>query len=82
MDKTKDQPTTRKSFAGETLGRNRSAAGCARKSLSGREYVSLTSQVRKIGPRASTANLAPVKGMQGRTWILWSPKEIAPIHPV
>jgi len=40
---------------------------------SGREYVSLTLADPAIGPRRIYANLAPVKGEEGRHVILWNP---------
>lgn len=41
---------------------------------SGREYVSLTLADPMIGPRKIYANLAPVKGQDGRHVILWNPQ--------
>lgn len=41
---------------------------------SGREYVSLTLADPAIGPRKIYANLAPVKGEEGRHVILWNPQ--------
>ncbi|MGB6230155.1 MAG: DUF736 domain-containing protein [Litorimonas sp.] len=40
---------------------------------SGREYVSLTLADPAIGPRKVYANIAPVKGEDGRHVILWNP---------
>ncbi|HAE27596.1 MULTISPECIES: DUF736 domain-containing protein [Hyphomonas] len=41
---------------------------------SGREYVSITIADPQIGPRRIYANLAPVKGREGRHVILWNPR--------
>jgi len=46
-----------------------------RAASSGREYVSLTLADPAIGPRKVYANLAPVKGEDGRHVILWNPKD-------
>lgn len=40
---------------------------------SGCEYISLTLADPQIGPRRVYANLAPVKGKEGRHVILWNP---------
>ena len=42
---------------------------------SGREYVSLTLATPEIGPRKVYANIAPVKGDEGRHVILWNPAD-------
>ncbi len=42
---------------------------------SGREYVSMTLADPQIGPRKIFANLAPVKGKEGRHVILWNPRD-------
>lgn len=42
---------------------------------SGREYVSLTLADPGISDRRIYANLAPVKGQEGRHVILWNPKD-------
>lgn len=39
---------------------------------SGREYLSITLADPQIGPRKIYANLAPVKGQEGRHVILWN----------
>ena len=39
----------------------------------GREYISITLADPQIGPRRIYANLAPVKGKEGRHVILWNP---------
>ena len=41
---------------------------------SGREYISITLADPQIGPRRIFANLAPVKGREGRHVILWNPR--------
>jgi uncharacterized protein (DUF736 family) len=45
-----------------------------RAKTSGREYVSLTFADPTIGPRRIFANLAPVKGQEGRHVVLWNPR--------
>ncbi|MEM0985108.1 MAG: DUF736 domain-containing protein [Pseudomonadota bacterium] len=42
---------------------------------SGREYISLTLADPQIGPRKLYANIAPVKGEDGRHVILWNPRD-------
>ena len=42
---------------------------------SGREYVSITLADPQIGPSRIYANLAPVKGHDGRHVILWNPSQ-------
>jgi len=74
MDKTEETQPDYRIFAGETS--TEIGGGWMRTAKSsGREYVSLTLADPQIGPRRIYANLAPVKGMQGRHVILWSPKE-------
>lgn len=59
-------------FAGETA--TEVGGGWIRKSkASGRDYVSITLADPQIGPRRIYANLAPVKGKEGRHVILWNP---------
>ena len=59
-------------FAGETS--TEIGGGWLRKAkASGREYVSITLADPQIGPRKIYANLAPVKGKNGRHIILWNP---------
>lgn len=59
-------------FAGETS--TEIGGGWVRKAKnSGREYVSITLADPQIGPRRIYANLAPVKGKEGRYVILWNP---------
>jgi len=60
-------------FAGETS--TEIGGGWVRKAkASGREYVSITLADPQIGPRKIYANLAPVKGREGRHVILWNPQ--------
>ena len=59
-------------FAGETS--TESGGGWVRKAKNtGREYISITLADPQIGPRRIYANLAPVKGKEGRHVILWNP---------
>ena len=59
-------------FAGEKS--TEIGGGWVRKAKnSGREYVSITLADPQIGPRRIYANLAPVKGKEGRHVILWNP---------
>ena len=59
-------------FAGETS--TEIGGGWIRTAKSsGHEYVSITLADPQIGPRKVFANLAPVKGKQGRHVILWNP---------
>ena len=59
-------------FAGETS--TEIGGGWVRKAKnSGREYISITLADPQIGPRRIYANLAPVKGKEGRHVILWNP---------
>jgi uncharacterized protein (DUF736 family) len=60
-------------FAGDTS--TEIGGGWMRKAKpSGREYLSMTFADPAIGPRRIYANLAPVKGKEGRHVILWNPK--------
>jgi uncharacterized protein (DUF736 family) len=60
-------------FAGDTA--TEIGGGWMRKAKqSGREYLSMTFADPAIGPRRIYANLAPVKGKEGRHVILWNPK--------
>jgi len=60
-------------FAGESS--TEIGGGWLRKAkASGREYVSITLADPQIGPRKIYANLAPVKGREGRHVILWNPQ--------
>ncbi|MEM1389567.1 MAG: DUF736 domain-containing protein [Pseudomonadota bacterium] len=59
-------------FAGETS--TEIGGGWVRKAKNtGREYISITLADPQIGPRRIYANLAPVKGKEGRHVILWNP---------
>lgn len=61
-------------FAGETS--TEIGGGWIRtEKTSGREYVSMTLADPQIGPRKIFANLAPVKGKEGRHVILWNPRD-------
>ncbi|MGE0184054.1 MAG: DUF736 domain-containing protein [Parvularculaceae bacterium] len=60
-------------YAGET-GTEIGGGWVRKAKTSGREYVSLTFADPQIGPRKIYANLAPVKGKEGRHIILWSPR--------
>ena len=61
-------------YAGETS--TEIGGGWLRKAkMSGREYVSITLADPQIGPRKIYANLAPVKGKEGRHVILWNPRD-------
>ncbi|MEM7729325.1 MAG: DUF736 domain-containing protein [Pseudomonadota bacterium] len=55
--------------AGAPIG----AGWTRRAKSSGRDYVSLTLADPAIGPRKVYANIAPVKGEDGRHVILWNP---------
>ena len=72
-DKTADMQPDYRIYAGEKnadIG-----GGWVRKAkASGRDYVSLTLADPLIGPRKIYANLAPVKGEEGRCVILWNPQ--------
>ncbi|MEL7033924.1 MAG: DUF736 domain-containing protein [Pseudomonadota bacterium] len=61
-------------FAGETS--TEIGGGWVRKAKnSGRDYVSITLADPQIGPRKIFANLAPLKGQDGRHVILWNPRD-------
>lgn len=61
-------------FAGDTS--TEIGGGWIRKAkTSGRDYVSITLADPQIGPRKIFANLAPVKGKNGRHVILWNPRD-------
>ena len=61
-------------FAGETS--TEIGGGWVRKAKSsGRDYVSIPLADPQIGPRKIFANLAPVKGQNGRHVILWNPRD-------
>ena len=61
-------------FAGETS--TEIGGGWVRKAKnSGRDYVSITLADPHIGPRKIFANLAPLKGQDGRHVILWNPRD-------
>ena len=61
-------------YAGETS--TEIGGGWVRKAKSsGRDYVSITLADPQIGPRKIFANLAPVKGQNGRHVILWNPRD-------
>lgn len=71
-DKELDGQPDYRIFAGETS--TEIGGGWVRKAKSsGREYVSITLADPQIGPRRIYANLAPVKGKEGRHVILWNP---------
>lgn len=73
-DKTADDQPDYRVFAGE--GSTEIGGGWIRRSKqSGRDYVSLTLADPVICPRRIFANLAPVRGRQGRHVILWNPRE-------
>lgn len=73
-DKTKDGDPDYRIFAGETS--TEIGGGWRRKAkASGRDYVSITFADPQIGPRKIYANLAPVKGKEGRHVILWNPRD-------
>ena len=55
--------------AGAPIGAGWTKTGKA----SGRDYISLTLADPAIGPRKVYANIAPVKGEDGRHVILWNP---------
>lgn len=71
-DKAADSQPDYRIFAGEKpieIG-----GGWLRKAkTSGREYLSITLADPHLGPRRIFANLAPVKGREGRHVILWNP---------
>lgn len=72
--KTSDMQPDFRIFAGS--GGSDIGGGWFRKAnVTGREYVSLTLADPAIGPRKVYANLAPVKGDEGRHVILWNPKD-------
>lgn len=72
-DKSGDDQPDYRIFAGES--RSEIGGGWMQKAKSsGREYVSLTLADPQIGPRRIFANLAPVKGKDGRHVILWNPQ--------
>ena len=61
-------------FAGETS--TEIGGGWVSKAKnSGRDYVSITLADPQIGPRKIFANLAPLKGQDGRHVILWNPRD-------
>ena len=61
-------------YAGETS--TEIGGGWVRKAKnSGRDYVSITLADPQIGPRKIFANLAPLKGQDGRHVILWNPRD-------
>ena len=73
IEKTADRQPDYRIFAGETS--TEIGGGWVRKArASGREYVSITLADPQIGPRKIYANLAPVKGREGRHVILWNPQ--------
>jgi len=61
-------------FAGESSAEI-GGAWLRKARTSGREYLSITMADPQIGPRKVYANLAPVKGNEGRHVILWNPKD-------
>lgn len=73
-EKTSDMQPDYRVFAG-TRGSD-IGGGWVRKAIaSGRKYVSITLADPMIGNRKIYANLAPVKGENGRHVILWNPKD-------
>lgn len=72
-EKAADSQPDYRIFAGETA--TEIGGGWLRRAkASGREYLSITLADPQIGPRKIYANLAPVKGREGRHVILWNPK--------
>lgn len=59
-------------FAGETASEI-GAAWIRQAKATGRDYISMTLADPQIGPRRVYANLAPVRGQDGRHVILWNP---------
>jgi uncharacterized protein (DUF736 family) len=73
-EKTGDGQPDYRIFAGEST--NEIGSGWMRKArASGREYLSITLADPQLGPRKIFANLAPVKGKEGRHVILWNPRD-------
>lgn len=71
-EKTKDPQPDYRIFAGETATEIGGAWKRTAKN-SGRDYLSITLSDPQIGPQKIFANLAPVKGKNGRHVILWNP---------
>jgi len=72
-EKTSDKEPGFRIFAGER-GSDIGGGWLREATSSGRKYLSLTLADPSIGPRKIYANLAPMKGENGRHVILWNPK--------
>ena len=73
-EKEMDEQPDYRIFAGDTS--TEIGGGWIRKAkASRRDYVSMTLADPQIGPRKIFANLAPVKGKEGRHVILWNPRD-------
>ena len=74
VEKVQDGQPDFRIYAGDTS--TEIGGGWTRKAKAlGRDYVSLTLADPQIGPRKIYANLALVKGKEGRHVILWNPRD-------